>query len=228
MEIHKPKPWHGWREFLKEFGTIVLGVSVALAAEQGVEWWHWQSEVTAARAALREEMSPIVDFYGTRAAIATCVDMKLNLVEAMIDDVAANRQPNTRGMDFSGLGTPLYDSEWQSERSSQVLTHFPRQELALMNTFYGLFKDTHDFLLEEAAAWAHLAVLQMASQKLGPADLAQLRANYYLARRYQGLNARNAARQLEVAARLGLKPVALTPAKIAERCNRVGNLSARQ
>jgi len=37
MDIHhKPKTWHGWHEFLKEFGTIVLGVSVALAAEQGV------------------------------------------------------------------------------------------------------------------------------------------------------------------------------------------------
>ena len=26
MDVHKPKPWHGWREFLKEYGIIVLGV----------------------------------------------------------------------------------------------------------------------------------------------------------------------------------------------------------
>ena len=57
MDIHKPKPWHGLREFLKEFGTIVLGVLVALGAEQAVEWSHHQSEVREARAALRTEVA---------------------------------------------------------------------------------------------------------------------------------------------------------------------------
>ena len=38
MDIHKPKPWRGWPEFLKEIGTIVIGVLIALGAEQGVEW----------------------------------------------------------------------------------------------------------------------------------------------------------------------------------------------
>lgn len=57
MDIHKPKPWHGWPEFLKEFGTIVLGVMVALGAEQAVEWVHVQHQIEDARAALREELS---------------------------------------------------------------------------------------------------------------------------------------------------------------------------
>ena len=26
MDIHKPKPWHGVREFLKEYVIIVVGV----------------------------------------------------------------------------------------------------------------------------------------------------------------------------------------------------------
>jgi hypothetical protein len=43
VEIHKPKPIHNWREFLKEVGTIVLGVCVALGAEQTVEWVHWRN-----------------------------------------------------------------------------------------------------------------------------------------------------------------------------------------
>ena len=42
MDIHKPKPWHGWREFLKEYVIIVVGVLTALAAEQAVEWLHWR------------------------------------------------------------------------------------------------------------------------------------------------------------------------------------------
>jgi hypothetical protein len=33
LEIHKPKPWHGLREFLKDYLIIVVGVLTALAAE---------------------------------------------------------------------------------------------------------------------------------------------------------------------------------------------------
>ncbi|HVZ27710.1 MAG TPA: hypothetical protein VG798_03560 [Rhizomicrobium sp.] len=45
MDLHKPRAWHGWRDFLKEFGTIVLGVSVALGAEQAMEWLHRQHRI---------------------------------------------------------------------------------------------------------------------------------------------------------------------------------------
>ena len=44
MDIHKPKPWHGWREFLKEYAIIVVGVLTALAAEQVVDWLHWRQQ----------------------------------------------------------------------------------------------------------------------------------------------------------------------------------------
>jgi hypothetical protein len=56
MDIHKPKPWHGWREFGKELTTIVLGVLIALVAEQAVEWLHHRTEVAEARHALDAEV----------------------------------------------------------------------------------------------------------------------------------------------------------------------------
>ncbi len=55
MDLHKPKSWHGWREFLKEYAIIVVGVATALAAEQAVEWWHWKNQVTESRALIATE-----------------------------------------------------------------------------------------------------------------------------------------------------------------------------
>src|SRR3954463_14035841 len=49
MEIHRLKPIHSWRDFLKELGTIVLGITIAISLEQLVESWHWNSEVKIAR-----------------------------------------------------------------------------------------------------------------------------------------------------------------------------------
>jgi hypothetical protein len=219
QEPQLEKPKRNWRGFLKEYAVIVIGVLTALAAQQAAEWLHWQGEVKAARTALRVEMSDAAAFYRIRVDVATCVDKKLDSIAAGIAEVAAGRQPDLNGIVFSGLGYPVFDSEWQSQRSSQVLTHFPRQELALMNAFYGQMGDIHDWVQEENVAWTHLATLQEAAQKLGPADLAQLRANYHLARRYQGLIVRNSRRLLEVAAQLKVKPAALTPDQIVDRCN---------
>ena len=56
MDIHKPKPWHGSREFMKEIGTIVIGVLIALAAEQGVEAIHWSHKVDDAHVRLHREL----------------------------------------------------------------------------------------------------------------------------------------------------------------------------
>ena len=57
MDIHKPKPWRGLREFLKEYAIIVVGVLTALAAEQVAEWAHRTEEVAQARAALHREIA---------------------------------------------------------------------------------------------------------------------------------------------------------------------------
>jgi hypothetical protein len=45
VEFHKPKPVHNWRELLTEIGVVVIGVCIALAAEQAVEWWHWRGRL---------------------------------------------------------------------------------------------------------------------------------------------------------------------------------------
>ncbi|HTC83769.1 MAG TPA: hypothetical protein VK683_05410, partial [Rhizomicrobium sp.] len=57
MEIHKPKPVHSWREFLLELGTITLGVGIALAAEQTVEWFHWRDKTNYATDQIQHELA---------------------------------------------------------------------------------------------------------------------------------------------------------------------------
>src|SRR3569833_3792992 len=83
MEIHKPKPWHNWREFLKELGTIALGVGVALAAEQTVEWLHWEGEVKAARQAIHAEMASYNFFFARRINVARCQSRQLGEADRM-------------------------------------------------------------------------------------------------------------------------------------------------
>ena len=49
MHVHLPKPFHGWREFIGEVGIIVIGVLIALSAEQFVEFVHDRAQAGTVR-----------------------------------------------------------------------------------------------------------------------------------------------------------------------------------
>jgi hypothetical protein len=57
MDIHKPKPWHSVREFLKEYVIIVIGVLTALGAQQGVEALQNRAQAAEARELIRGSSS---------------------------------------------------------------------------------------------------------------------------------------------------------------------------
>ncbi|HEV2530324.1 hypothetical protein [Phenylobacterium sp.] len=78
MEIHKPKPWHGWREFLKEYLIIVVGVLTALASEQLVERIHRSEEARVAERAMRLELGQDdgQQAFG-RVVLAHCFDNRI-------------------------------------------------------------------------------------------------------------------------------------------------------
>jgi len=72
MDIHKPKPWHGVREFLKEYVIIVVGVLTALGAEQVAEWLHWREQVALADEALTAEVQVNLNRSYQRIVVAAC------------------------------------------------------------------------------------------------------------------------------------------------------------
>ncbi len=90
MDIHKPKPWHGWREFLKEYVIIVVGVLTALAFEQGVEWLHWRHVTALTEDNLRAGVSDAVLGSIWRIATLPCVNARtVELTKALAANDAA-------------------------------------------------------------------------------------------------------------------------------------------
>src|SRR3954468_23738028 len=77
MHVHLPKPLHGWREFAGEVGIIVLGVGIALAAEQVLEAAHWRQIVAAEDRALAEEVQSNDGVLIARVMMQPCVDRRL-------------------------------------------------------------------------------------------------------------------------------------------------------
>jgi hypothetical protein len=176
MDLHKPKPIHNWREFLKEVGTIVLGVGIALAAEQAVEWYHWHTKVAEARAVIATELSGSVSNAIQRIMLEKCGERRLDQLEQILDTASRTGQLPPVG-DVGMMPLRQWTSgAWDGVMASQTATHFPRRQLATLAIIYGFVRKADSFAEPEVAAWTDLSAMSGPGRRLDPATEDRLRA----------------------------------------------------
>lgn len=175
MDIHKPKPIHNWGEFLKELGTIALGVGVALAAEQGVEWWHWHSKVTEAREVIASEMARNISYAIIRARAWTCETQRLTDLSNILDGAA--RQGSLPPLGYAGgaLQIPWSTGAWDGVVASQAATHFSRTQLAELSLAYRRVERIENWNREESEAWTFIHAMEGPGRRLDPPFETELR-----------------------------------------------------
>ncbi len=156
MHIRVPKPLHGWREFLGEVGIIVLGVLIALAAEQSIEAWRWQRDVDEAKQALRQDFVSLLVFSSERRAYDACARARLGELQYLA------RFPSAFPA-ITQIGTPplrvWYPVSWSSTVSSQVAVKFPRADLLLISRIAAAADVIGRANNQELDDWAQLHVL---------------------------------------------------------------------
>ena len=98
MHIHLPKPLHGWRVFVGEVAIIVLGVLIALGAEQAVQSVEWRQKLGAAVADMNNELGSGdgPEAY-ERLALHDCVATHLARLRASIEQ--GNRSESRKLID---------------------------------------------------------------------------------------------------------------------------------
>ncbi len=164
MDIHKPKPWHGLREFLKEYVIIVVGVLTALAAEQGVEWLHWQREVAVADAAMLKELHR--NGVTTYEAIAAWPCEQKRLDELSADLRRTNGLWKGQAFDTGGRrasfvapGHAWPSTSWDEYKGNGAVQHMSDDRRLLFNTAYVDIAGERLWDSELGQARAELAIL---------------------------------------------------------------------
>ena len=130
MHFHLPKPLHGWREFVGEVGIIVVGVLIALGAEQAVEALHWHGEAEQARAALRSEVrdDDLPQAY-TRLAIGPCLDAQLKQLQDALDSNMDRSRFAALARAYLPPSRTWDDEAWKAVIATGVLSHSGSEEM---------------------------------------------------------------------------------------------------
>ena len=140
MHFHLPKPMHGWREFVGEVGIIVIGVLIALGAEQLVEAARWREEVGNFREAVDHELGRNLDIYASVIAQRPCVNRNLVDLERFFRDSIAGRQDKL----LRRIGKPDNQSQYFSvwdDRSGEVRQHLPMDVRIGYSEIYDEFRN---------------------------------------------------------------------------------------
>ncbi len=207
MDIHKPKPWHGVRELLKEIGTIVIGVLIALGGEQAVEWTHQQTELSEAREALHNEVVEGATDIRVAALEDRCLMGLLDRYEAW-----AKGGPKPPMPAPSMLPVPD-DAVWESLRAGAVTRMPLKERLTYVRYFYQAANNRslyypmreHAITMRTYLAW----------DTLTPAEARTLLRDIARGRTQLGVMLRNEPYELEAAKAAGGEPQPLTPARRA-------------
>ncbi len=233
MDIHKPKAWHGVREFLKEYLIIVVGVLTALAAEQGVETLHWQEKVRRGEAQEAAELSSRYADAAERVHVEKCLDARLAaLADALLaHDGAWTPLPP---MAAERLGAqvlafpdrPWSEGIWLSLVADGTANHLEERRARLYVATYAQLATMRDRNMREVEDVPALSVLQH------PTVLSRAERNALVAaieqERYRnhllGLASEQVMRRLPKMITVDAKPteVRLKTSPVIEACARLG------
>jgi hypothetical protein len=196
MHFHLPKPLHGWREFAGEVGIIVIGVLIALGAEQLLADWHWRNEVRETDRRLRAEMAYDLSNAYERFAIAPCLRPRLaELRDQLLN--AGTRWPGSRATFAKDLynsgfpsvyrtpNRPWLSASWQTTQNGEVFGHLGSERVQQFSTLYDEVGNLRQSQAEEVEAASSLGDLAFA----GPISPAERRENLKTVARLDALDA---------------------------------------
>jgi hypothetical protein len=177
VDIHKPKPWRGLREFLKEYAIIVVGVLTALGAEQVVDELHWRHKVEQAEAAIRLELrdDDAPQAY-TRAAAAACYAAQLDQLQAAVESGADRGSIAALAAAYTPPARTWDAEAWKAALASDVGTHTPSDHMILWSLPYRIITTLNDTNAHEIRARAELEPLRRAAGPLGPGEAERILA----------------------------------------------------
>lgn len=155
-----PSPVRGERGLLAEIAVIVVGVLIALTADQGVQWLNWRSQVSDARQALRGELGHNLVAIRKRMALAPCIDRRIAELDAALSELQNGTSARLAGRIGRPLSTNMQDTVWDVMKSGDVAAQLPLDERLRYAQLYAGLQTLANIQVRERDIWAELQEFQ--------------------------------------------------------------------
>ncbi len=161
-------------KFVREVGSIVLGVLIALALGEIATGIRWHFDAADARAAIVSDFERDAGVMHERRLVLPCVERRLRDVDALIAQtrrtgilpvVSTIGRPPTR---------PLVTAAWDMSVSSGVLPHLAPTDANDFSTNFDMIKELAGDMKRQTLLWAKLSALENAPGPVSEEFIAEI------------------------------------------------------
>lgn len=169
MHFHLPKPLHGWRQLVGEVGIIVLGVLIALGAEQAVEDWGWKQKTDQARRAIFDELARNAGVFEERAIDASCLDRNLRQIDAILVDARRTGKVGKVGGIAWAITRPVSTAAWDEAVADGTASRLPDRLRTRLAIIYPITLEYRRELDDDLRLRQHLLSLEQSQGRISDA-----------------------------------------------------------
>jgi len=155
VDQHESSRTSRWQKFARELGVIVLGVLIALGAEQAVTNWHERSQMRELRVAVDNEIALGLGTWQSRVKQQACIDARLDELTRWLQGWREGKPQNLLGPISAPRSGPSGTSVWES-RDPAVMTQMPLQAKLAYAGIYDSFANNEVQRLDERMTWLAL------------------------------------------------------------------------
>ncbi len=204
-------PSMGWRAFWSEILIVVLGVVIALAANEAVQEWTWRNKVVEAEARLKGDIAWAFLWAAEKTASQPCIDAQLatmgrNVLESG-DELKPMPVVTSLGMQFVVRmpNRPYRFPVWDALLADGTASHFSTQRQALFGRISDGMAVSRTFEMEARRVGGNLLMMRdpIALDPLVRADLLSDINNLRSLTAIEGLNAKQ---RMRIIADAGIAP----------------------
>jgi ribosome modulation factor len=156
MGLRNLKPLRGWREFAGELGIIVLGVFIALGADQALRTMNQRSEMRELRAAIDQEIALGIAIFDARLSQDECAEARLDELDRWLNGWRTGKPQGLVGPISAPRSGPAGTSVWAS-RDPAVVVQMPLDVKLAYAAIYDSFANNEVQRLDERMTWLALA-----------------------------------------------------------------------
>jgi len=206
MRFSLPKPLRGWRQLAWEVGIIVIGVLIALGAQQIVEGFHDRSVAAETRAEVTDELNSDLMSMVLRQAAEPCIERRLNELRAIMAEWEETGSFETPKWVSQSPVIEIELSRYEGAQSAGRLALLSGDEQSRMGAVVARIRKFDEWQIAERVPWGRLRALQFGAKALSAADRAAIRSALQDASTFDYEAKINAAQALPMARRYGFRP----------------------
>jgi type II secretory pathway pseudopilin PulG len=173
MRFRVWKPLHNWRQFAGEVAIIVVGIMLALSAENWMEQRKWRQQANLTTEAIKQELSYAAQWSYERQVIQPCLKGQIKKLIGQLERNsgewaatpmyrASNNEAQaseTVPFAYRAPSRVLTADAWENAIATGSLNHLPRERVQAFSALYNQISQWRELQAEEARASTRLSPL---------------------------------------------------------------------